>query len=105
MTIFEKIINREIPSKILYENDKYISFYDINPKRPGHFLVVPKKLSINLLDITDEDYIELMIQAKKWAQQAIKEMGVSGYTLLINNGKEAGQEVFHTHVHIIPSSK
>lgn len=105
MSIFEKIINKEIPAKILYEDKEIIAIYDHKPQRPGHFLVIPKKVSTNLLDISDQDLTKLILKARELALKEIKKLNVTGFNVLINNGKEAGQEVFHTHIHIIPSSK
>ena len=103
MDIFQKIINKEIPATIIYEDDSFIAFIDINPKTPGHFLVVPKVFSKNLFDITDEVLSELILKARELAKSKVKELNVSGFTLTINNGEKSGQEVFRTHVHIIPS--
>lgn len=103
MDIFCKIINNEIKSEIIYEDDKAIAFMDIEPKKPGHFLVVPKKHSTNLMDINDDDLSYIVIKAKNLAKKKIKEMGVSGYTMIVNNGEKSSQVVFHTHIHIIPS--
>lgn len=105
MNIFQKIINKEIKADIIFEDNDHIAFKDIKPERPGHFLVVPKNHSTNLYDITDHDLSALILKARQWALQVTKQMNVQGFNLKINNGKEAGQEVFHTHVHIIPSSK
>lgn len=105
MDLFEKIINKEIKSDIIFEDERVIAFMDINPKRPGHFLVVPKNHSTNLIDINDNDLEYLIVKAKELANSKIKEMQVSGYNIIINNGAEAGQEIFHTHVHVIPSKK
>lgn len=105
MTIFQKIINKEIPADVIYEDDKVIAFNDINPKRPGHFLVVPKKLSINFYDIDDETLQYLIVKARELAIKVTKEIGVDGFNVIVNNGEKVGQEVFHTHVHIIPAKK
>lgn len=105
MTIFHKIINKEIPANILYEDDEVIAFYDIKPERKGHFLVVPKSFSTNLFDIDDKVLSTLIIKANQLAKKVIKDLNVSGFNLKINNGKEAGQEVFYTHIHIIPTNK
>ena len=105
MSIFNKIILKEIPADIIYEDEKVIAFKDIRPVRPGHFLVVPKLMSENLIDIDDETLSYLMIKARELAVKVIKEMNVSGFNLQVNNSKEAGQEVFHTHIHIIPTIK
>ncbi|QGZ97388.1 HIT domain-containing protein [Mycoplasma sp. NEAQ87857] len=101
-TIFSKIINKDIPAKILYEDDLVIAFYDINPKQPGHFLVVPKNYSKNLIDINDNDFIYLVSKAKELANNLIINNQAKGYKLQVNNEPCAGQEVFHTHIHIIP---
>ena len=105
MEIFQKIINREIPSEIIYEDDKTIAFLDINPKRKGHFLVVPKIQSTNFIDIDEEGFVNLMKKVKFLSNKYIKDNNKSGYNIEVNNGKEAGQEIFWTHVHVIPSDK
>ena len=105
MDIFCKIINKEIPSQLIYEDDLVIAFKDINPKRKGHFLVVPKNHSESLININEDDLKHAMSMANILAKRTIKELGVSGYNLEVNTGKEAGQEVFHTHIHIIPTNK
>lgn len=103
MDIFCKIINKEIPSQLFYEDEDVVAFNDINPKKPGHFLVVPKKHSTNLKDISDETLSKAMIVARRLALKRIEELNVPGFNLIVNNEKESGQEVFHTHIHIIPS--
>ena len=71
-TIFEKIIDRELPSKIIFEDDRCIVIEDIAPKAPTHLLIIPKKLNIN-----------------------------DAFNIVINNGKDAGQTVFHLHIHLL----
>lgn len=105
MSIFNKIIAKEIPADIIYEDDKVIAFKDIKPIRPGHFLVVPKTFSENFYDITEEDLSYLVSKARLLAVKVTKDMGVSGFNIIVNNGSSAGQEVFHTHVHVVPSDK
>lgn len=100
--IFLKIINREIPANILYEDEKCIAFYDIHPEQPGHFLVVPKRLSKTILETTDEEASHLIKIAKKLAKENIIDKNIEGFKLKVNSGKSAGQEVFHTHIHVIP---
>ncbi|AAT27575.1 histidine triad protein HinT [[Mycoplasma] mobile] len=100
-TIFQKIINKEVPAKIIYEDSKTIAFLDIKPISKGHFLVVPKNFSRNLISIDDEDLINLMMVANKLAKKFMKENKASGYQLHVNNESDARQVVFHTHVHII----
>ena len=105
MDIFCKIINKKVPTKFLYEDNFVVAFEDIHPIRAGHFLVVPKIHSNNLRDINEKDFTYLISIARKLALETIARLNVSGFQLKINNEKEAGQEVFHTHVHIIPSEK
>ncbi|MBN3534518.1 histidine triad protein HinT [Mycoplasma procyoni] len=104
-TVFQKIIDREIPSNILYEDDRVIAFYDIQPETKGHFLVVPKTFSRNLFTIEDQDLEYLIKKARELALLEVKKLNVKGFSLLINNEPESNQSVFHTHVHIIPSEK
>ncbi len=100
--LFCKIINREVPSEFLYEDDDFVVFRDINPAAPVHLLLVPKKhiRSINDLQKEDEPIVSgLFILAKGMA----KDQGVneSGYKLLFNVEKGGGQEIFHLHLHLI----
>ncbi|MGZ9414138.1 histidine triad protein HinT [Mycoplasma sp. 5370] len=103
--LFLKIINREIPANIIYEDERVIAFLDIKPVTKGHFLVVPKIYSRNLFSIENSDLEYLIVKAKELAIEQTQKLNVKGFKLLINNEKEAGQEVFHTHIHIIPSEK
>ena len=100
--LFCKIVNREIPSEFLYEDDTYVVFKDINPAAPVHLLLVPKKhiRSINDLSPGDGDVISgLFMIAKEMArEQGVNE---SGYKLLFNVEKGGGQEIFHIHLHLI----
>ena len=100
-TIFGKIIRREIPAHIVYEDDLALAFKDITPQAPTHILVIPKKPIPQLDAATTEDqYLlgHLLLTAKKVAQQ----VGLSkGYRLVINNGKDGGQAVDHLHLHIL----
>ena len=98
MTIFEKIIAREIPSIIVFENDSYIAFKDINPKAPVHVLVVPKKVSSRLDELPALEMGELFFTASKVARESLN---LTDYRLAVNVGEGAGQIVFHTHVHIL----
>lgn len=99
MTIFEKIIAREIPSSIVFENDDYIAFKDINPKAPVHVLVVPKRVTARLDEITDALEIGTLFQTA--TRVARESLGLSDYRLAVNVGPDAGQIVFHTHVHVL----
>jgi histidine triad (HIT) family protein len=101
MTIFEKIIAREIPAKIVYEDDDVLAFHDVNPQAPVHVLIVPKRVIPRLNDATSQDESllgKLLLSAKKIAE----DLGLtSGYRVVINNGPDAGESVPHLHVHLL----
>jgi histidine triad (HIT) family protein len=100
-TLFEKIINREIPADIVYEDEHCLAFRDINPAAPVHILVIPKKHIPKLVDTTDSDSTllgQLLLAASNIARQ---EGYGDAFRLVINNGADAGQSVFHLHVHIL----
>ena len=100
-TIFGKIISGEIPSEFIYEDEHCIAINDINPQAPVHVLVIPKQAIPRLVDAQAEDQAllgHLLLAASKIALQ----LGVAdAFRLLINNGEDAGQTVFHLHLHII----
>ena len=102
MTIFEKIIDREIPARIIYEDDDLIAFHDVDPKAPVHALIVPKRKLTRLAEAGDGDEMilgKLIFASKKVASK----LGVleGGYRLVINNGPDAGESVPHLHVHLL----
>jgi histidine triad (HIT) family protein len=100
-TIFSKIIKREIPAKIAYEDDLALAFHDVNPQAPVHILVIPKKPIPMLSQAGTEDQSllgHLLLVAAKITQDLGLE---NGYRLVINNGSAAGQTVFHLHLHIL----
>ena len=101
-TIFSKIIDREVPAEIVFEDDQVIAILDINPVHPGHTLVIPKKFSINGLDCDPESFAYLMHVGQKIAQAQIASLPCDGVNFIMNNGAAAGQEVFHTHLHVVP---
>jgi len=104
-TLFAKIIRREIPADILYEDEHCLAIPDINPQAPTHVLVIPKKEIAKLSDAGAQDQAllgHLMLAAGKIARQ----LGVSdAFRLIVNNGAEAGQSVFHLHLHILAGRK
>lgn len=104
--IFCKIINREIPSKIVYEDDKIIAFNDVNPAVPIHILVVPKKHIPTLLDIP-EDENELISYIYQTINKIAKEQGFAekGFRVIANCGEDSGQEVQHIHFHVLAGKK
>jgi histidine triad (HIT) family protein len=100
-TLFEKIIAREIPGTIVYEDAHCVAFRDINPGAPMHVLLVPRKPIPKLSDASAEDQAllgHLMLTASKIAKQ---EGYGEAFRLAVNNGAEAGQSVFHLHLHIL----
>lgn len=100
-TIFTKIINREIPADIIYEDDLCLAFKDINPQAPLHALVIPKKPIPKVSDATEEDE-PLLGHLLTVGAKIAEEQGYAGkFRLNINNGAEAGQSVFHIHVHVL----
>ncbi|HHT55317.1 MAG TPA: HIT family protein [Acholeplasma sp.] len=102
MTVFEMIIARKIPSHIVYEDDLIIAFLDISQATKGHTLVVPKKPYENIFDIP-EDLLKHLIGVVKKLSPAIKNaFNATGINIVNNNGKDAGQTVFHYHFHIVP---
>ncbi|XP_026164342.1 adenosine 5'-monophosphoramidase HINT1 [Mastacembelus armatus] len=100
-TIFGKIIRKEIPAKLIYEDDQCVAFPDIAPQAPTHILIVPKKPIVRLSEAEDGDAAllgHLLLVAKKCA----KEAGLSkGYRIVINDGPDGGQSVYHIHLHIL----
>ncbi len=100
--IFCKIINKEIPSQIVYEDDDVIAFKDINPKAPVHILIVPKKHIPTLNDFTEEDN-ELLVKLIHTCKKIAKDFNVadSGYRVLVNVNKEGGQVIYHVHFHVM----
>jgi histidine triad (HIT) family protein len=100
-TLFSKIINREIPADIVYEDDLCVAFRDVNPQAPVHILVVPKKPIARIADAEPDDRLilgHLLLTANNIAS---KEGVGDAYRLVVNNGEGAGQTVFHLHIHIL----
>jgi histidine triad (HIT) family protein len=101
-TIFSKIIRREIPSDIVYQDELVTAFRDIRPQAPTHILIVPNKLIPTANDVTTEDEAalgRLFTVAARIAQQ--EGIAADGYRLLVNCNKHGGQEVYHLHMHLL----
>jgi histidine triad (HIT) family protein len=101
-TIFGKIIKGEIPAKKVYEDDRVLAFDDVAPQAPVHVLIVPKQELVNLNDVEDQHEAllgHILVVAKKVA--ALKGISDTGYRVVMNNGAEAGQSVFHMHLHVL----
>ena len=105
-TIFDKIISKEIPSDIVYEDDNYLAFKDINPQAPIHILIIPKKRINTINDLEDEDkeLIGSMVLVAKNLAKKYK-IDESGYRLVWNTNKDGGQTVYHIHLHLLGGEK
>ena len=104
MTLFEKILAREIPAQIIYEDEHCFAINDINPQAPVHILIIPKKVIPRVGDATADDQATLgalMLAAGKVATQLGVNSTATGFRLAINNGRDAGESVPHMHVHLL----
>ena len=101
-SIFSKIIRKEIPADIVYEDDDVLAFHDISPQAPVHILIIPKKVIATVNDVTEEDE-QILGHLFVVAAQIAKEHGVdeSGYRLIVNCNYDGGQVVFHVHMHLM----
>lgn len=102
MCVFCKIVNGEIPSYKIYEDDDYLAILDISQTTLGHTLVMPKKHYSNMLEMPLEEYEKLMGITQELAKKVTDKLNANGCNILINSNEVAGQTVMHTHVHIIP---
>ena len=102
MTIFEKIAAREIPAKIIFEDEEAIAFHDINPQAPVHVLIVPKRVISRIALATESDQA-LLGKLLMTAAKVARDLGIdeSGYRVVINNGRDAGEAVPHLHLHLL----
>jgi histidine triad (HIT) family protein len=100
MTVFEKIAAGQIPAKIILEREDFIAFHDVNPQAPVHVLIVPRKCITRLADTDDADLLGRMLLATR---EIARTFGVldSGYRVVINNGRDAGESVPHLHIHLL----
>ncbi len=96
--IFCKIANKKIPTEPVYEDENTIAFNDLNPQAPVHVLVIPKKHYASLNELDDEKTMAALLKAVK---EVARKLGITDYRTVINTGKEAGQEVFHIHFHVL----
>lgn len=103
--IFCKIVNKEIPAEIIYEDKEVLAFLDIAPVNIGHTLVIPKKHFKNIYETPDESLTEIIKTVKKIAKAIKSEMKADGVNITMNNDPAAGQVIFHSHVHIIPRTE
>lgn len=102
MTIFKKIIDKEIPAKIVYEDDLCLAFRDTQAQAPTHILLIPKKEIRSMAEVTPEDQKVLGHMMVKASEIAAKEgLAKSGYRLVVNTNDDGGQSVHHLHIHIL----
>src|SRR5262245_40693048 len=98
--LFCKITTKQIPSKVVFEDDRCIAFRDINPQAPTHILIVPKKHFPKISDMTEQDK-ELVGHLHWTAKQIASQEGLKDFRLVVNNGESAGQSVWHLHLHLL----
>jgi histidine triad (HIT) family protein len=102
MTIFKKIIAKEIPAKIIYEDDLCLAFHDVQPQAPVHVLLIPKKEIRSMAEVTPQDTGTLghmMVKASEIAEKL--GLSKSGYRIVANTNEHGGQSVYHLHFHIL----
>ena len=105
MCIFCKIVKGELPAYKIYEDEKSLAFLDISPVSIGHTLIIPKVHSSTIEESSEEDLKHLALIIKKVGARLKDKLGCEAYNIILNNGKEAGQEVDHLHFHLIPRYK
>ena len=98
--IFQKIIDREIPSKIAYEDDDVLAFHDVSPAAPTHILIIPKKVIRTHFDVTDADQA-MLGKLHLVANKIAKDLNLDAYRLVLNCEEGAGQSVPHLHLHLL----
>lgn len=103
--IFMKIVRRELPAHIVYEDGETLAFLDRSPNVPGHTLVIPKEPFRNVFDIDEANWQAVMRTVRRIAPAVRDAVGAKGVHINSNHEPEAGQEVFHLHVHIIPRTE
>ncbi len=96
--IFCKIIKKEIPSKVVYEDDDVLAFYDIAPVAPGHILFIPKE---HFKDVNEVNKPLIWGRILEAVQKVVKDLGIDDYRLVVNKGEQACQTVFHLHIHLL----
>lgn len=99
-SIFTRIMEKEIPARLEYEDEQVIVIHDIAPKAPVHLLIIPRKPIATLMDVQEED-LPLIGHIHVVAQKLANKLGLKGFRLINNCGKEGGQEVFHIHYHFL----
>lgn len=103
--LFCRIAAGEIPSEKVLEDDRAFAFLDIRPLTRGHVLVIPKRHAERLADMAPEDAAAVMRLAQRLTRRQAEALGAEGVTVAVNDGRAAGQEVMHVHVHLVPRSE
>jgi histidine triad (HIT) family protein len=100
--VFCRIIQRDVPAEVLFENERIISILDINPIHFGHALVLPKRHCQDFLALNDAELADVLKGSQRVAQALVSTLGLEGFNIFSNNGAIAGQSVFHFHMHVTP---
>lgn len=103
--IFCKIVKKEIPADIVYEDDNTLAFLDVKPNSPGHTLIIPKEHFENIYTIPEDLWTKVSLVVQKIARNLQNNLKPDGMNLVMNNGAAAGQIIFHAHLHVIPRYK
>lgn len=106
-TIFSKIIRKEIPADVVYESEKVLAFRDIKPQAPVHVLIIPKMEIPKIADFKPAEHAGYLTEMIEAANKIAKDLGIAegGYRLVINNGPNGGQDVYHLHIHLLGGRK
>ncbi len=102
MCIFCEIVGGRIPAHTIYEDEETLAFLDIQPRSPGHMMIIPKKHHATIMDLPDNLVQPVFVTVKRVAQMLEKGLGTGHFTIGINTGRLSGQEVDHLHVHVMP---
>ena len=100
--IFCKIVRKQLQASIIYEDEKVVAFLDIRPLNEGHTLVIPKNHYVDIFDISENQLSEVHLVAKQVSKAVKKATKADGISIIQQNGKAAGQDIFHFHVHVVP---
>lgn len=100
--LFCKIIRKEIPAAVVFENEAVVAFLDIKPVNPGHVLIVPRAHSADYASTEDAIVCEIAVTAKRVGQAIVQSLWAPGFNIGVNNGRAAGQLVDHVHLHVMP---
>jgi histidine triad (HIT) family protein len=99
---FCNIVTHTLPAEVLFENDRVISILDIHPIHHGHALIIPKRHCVDFLSLPDEDFHDLLHATQVVARALVEGLQLEGFNIFSNNGRIAGQSVFHFHMHVTP---